>query len=104
MYLMSPKKKNSSVSVIIFAALAVFWGVEILFFYESLDSAKEERDRLIAREQEKVAERECLARRAMELREYTDKMLKDSEFIGKEAREITGGAVEGEIVVRPDGV
>ncbi len=96
------KKKSGSLPVIIFAVLAVLWGVEVLFFYDSLDAAKEERDRLIVLEREKAEEKARLERRAQELREYTGKMLKDREFIEKEAREITGGVVPGEIVIRPE--
>ena len=99
---MSAKKKSGSLSVIIFAALAIFWGVEVLFFYDNLDSAMEERDRLVAQEQEKAEEKARLERRVQELRAYTDKMLKDRGFIEKEAREIIGGAVEGEVVIRPE--
>ena len=99
---MSQKKKNSSVSIIVFAVLAVLWGVEIIFFYESLDRAQEERDRLIEQERAKAEERAQFERRAEELREYTDRMIKDPEFVGTEAREITGGAVEGEVVIRPE--
>ncbi|MBQ8445781.1 MAG: hypothetical protein IJX22_05300 [Opitutales bacterium] len=99
---MLSKKKTGSVPVVVFAVLAVLWGAEVLFFYETLDSATEERDRLIALEEEKAAEREELERRVQELQHYTDIMLKDADFIEKEAREITGGAVEGEIIIRPE--
>ncbi|MBE6400450.1 MAG: hypothetical protein E7037_00220 [Verrucomicrobia bacterium] len=99
-----PPKKNNTVSVVVFAVLAVLWGVEIIFFYESLDRAQEERDRLVEQERVKAEERAQFERRAEELREYTDRMIKDPDFVGAEAREITGGAVEGEVVIRPDGV
>lgn len=99
---MSSKKKTGSVPVVVFTVLAVLWGAEVLFFYETLDSATEERDRLVALEEEKAAERELLERRVQELQHYTDIMLKDTDFIEKEAREITGGAVNGEIIIRPE--
>lgn len=99
---MPPKKRFGSLPVVVFAALSVLWGVEVLFFYDILDSATEERDRLVAREQEKVAEKERLERRFRELDDYTTKMIRDSEFVGKEAREILGGAEAGEIVIRPE--
>ncbi len=99
---MSAKKKTSSVSVWIFAALALLWGGEVLFFCERVASAEEERDRLAAAEREKAEERERLRREAECLREYTHRLLKDGEFVEREARETLGRAVEGEVIIRAE--
>ena len=96
------RKKSSSVSVFVFAALALLWGGEVLFFYDRVASAEEERDRLAALERERAEERDRLAREAERLRKYTNKLLKGGEFVEREARETLGGAVEGEIVIRAE--
>lgn len=97
------RKKPSSLPIIIFSILAVTWAVTVVIFYESLSAAEEERDRLAAIEAEKTEELERLRREAEHLRTYTDKMLKDSEFVQQEARERLGLAVEGEVVIRAEG-
>ncbi len=97
-----PAKKSSSLSVWIFAALALLWGVEVLFFYNRVASAEEERDRLALSEQEKSELRERLRREAGRLREYTNRLLSDGEFVEREARETLGWASEGEIVIRAE--
>ncbi|MGN0860906.1 MAG: hypothetical protein ACI4P3_03325 [Candidatus Spyradosoma sp.] len=96
------RKKSSSLSVVVFAALALLWGVEVLFFYDRVASAEEERDRLASLERERAEERDRLSREAERLRKYTNKLLKGGEFVEREARETLGGAVEGEIVIRAE--
>lgn len=97
------KKKSSSLPVIVFSILAVVWAIMVVVFYESLSAAEEERDRLAALEAEKSEELAKLKREVEHLRTYTDKMLKDSEFVQQEARERLGVAVEGEVVIRAEG-
>ncbi len=97
-----PAKKSSSLSVWIFAALALLWGGEVLFFYNRVASAEEERDRLALLEREKAETRERLRRDAGQLREYTHRLLKGGELVEREARETLGWASEGEIVIRAE--
>lgn len=97
------KKKSSSLPVVVFAVLAVLWGVEVVFFYESLDRAREERDRLAAQAEKDAAELSELKREVNYLDKYTKKLLTDPEFLAREARERLGAASEDEIVIRAEG-
>lgn len=98
-----PKKKNSYAPIAVFAVLLVLWGAEVVFFSESLSAAEEARDRLAEQEKEKAEQHAALEREAKHLREYTNRMIGDSEFIGREARARLGVAGDGEIVIRPEG-
>lgn len=97
------KKKSSSVSVVVFGVLAVLWAAEVVFFYESLERAKDERDYMTALEAEKAEKLAELKSEAAHLQKYTHKLINDPEFVEQEARERLGGAVEGEVVIRAEG-
>lgn len=96
-------KKNSYTPIVVFAVLVILWAVEMVLFSENLTSAEEARDRMAAQEEEKTEQYAELEREAKHLREYTNRMINDEEFIGQEARARLGVAEEGEIVVRPEG-
>ena len=101
------KKKSDALVVPLFCVLALGWAAMVFFFSEKLAAAEEERDRLVEQEKEKSVELEKLRREAARLREYTDRLLKDPEFVERfverEARERIGVGGAGEIVIRAEG-
>lgn len=97
------KKKAADYMVLFFVVFAVVWVVIVVVFSGSIEESEAELERLSALKEEKNAEKEQLSLESKHLRDYTDKMLNDGDFIADEARGRLGLAEEGEVVVRPNG-
>ena len=97
------KKKSDALVVPLFGVLAGGGAAMVFVFAEKRAGGEEGRDRLVEQEKEKSVELEKLRREAARLREYTDRLLKDPEFVEREARERIGVGGAGEIVIRAEG-
>jgi len=96
-------KKKTDYTLLVFGVFAALWVILVVLLSGSIEESEEELVRLETQEKEKNAEKERLNLEVRHLRDYTDKMLNDGDFIADEARGRLGLAEEGEVVVRPEG-
>lgn len=97
-----PKKKKSSVTLIVFCVFVVVWLVEMFFFHEKLNEVQIARDAMTLKEEETRKKLEAMERLAEHNREYVNRMLKDPEFRQSEVRARLGVAIPGEVIVREE--
>jgi len=96
-------KKKIDYTLLVFGIFATLWVILVVLLSGSIEESEEELVRLETLENEKNAEKARLDLEVRHLRDYTNKMLNDGEFIADEARGRLGLAEEGEVVVRPEG-